>query len=333
MKYTNLLILSLFLLSTAFSCKGSKSTAEGESKDTVAAIKIDFSEDSAFLYCEKQCDFGPRIMNSKAHDDCRQWIADKFRSFGMDVIEQNTDLTGYDGTMLKSTNIIAQYNPEAEKRILLCAHWDARPWADNDPDEANHKTAIDAANDGASGVGVMLEIARLLQRDSLSYGVDFICFDAEDWGIPQWEDPIENSEATWALGAQYWSTHPHKEGYKANCGILLDMVGGNGAQFCFELFSKQSAEAVQQVVWAAASTAGYGSFFPYKDGGYITDDHLPVIQNLGIPCIDIIPYYPECEQSSFGPTWHTVNDNMQNISKETLKAVGQTLVQVLYQQK
>ena len=333
MKKSLLFILPSLILFTLLSCKGKQTVTQEDNTDSVRQVGPAFMEDSAYSYCAQQCDFGPRTMNSKAHDDCRQWIVDKFASFGMEVIQQNAVLNGYDGTPLKSTNIIAQYKPELESRILLCAHWDARPWADNDPDEANHKTAIDAANDGASGVAVMLEIARLLQKDSLSYGVDFICFDAEDWGLPQWEEPTDNSDETWALGAQYWSTHPHKEGYKANCGILLDMVGGNGAQFCFELFSKQKAESVQQVVWGAASTAGYGSFFPYKDGGYITDDHLPVNENLNIPCIDIIPYYPDCEQSSFGPTWHTVNDNMQNISKETLKAVGQTLVQVLYQQK
>lgn len=333
MKKTLFLILPSLILLTVLSCKGKQTVTQEDNTDSVQQVGSVFMEDSAYAYCAKQCDFGPRTMNSKAHDDCRQWIVDKFASFGMEVIQQNAMLKGYDGTQLNSTNIIAQYKPELESRILLCAHWDARPWADNDPDEANHKTAIDAANDGASGVAVMLEIARLLQKDSLSYGVDFICFDAEDWGLPQWEVPTDNSDETWALGAQYWSTHPHKEGYKANCGILLDMVGGNGAQFCFELFSKQKAESVQQVVWGAASTAGYGSFFPYKDGGYITDDHLPINENLNIPCIDIIPYYPDCEQSSFGPTWHTVNDNMQNISKETLKAVGQTLVQVLYQQK
>lgn len=333
MKKTNLIILLALSLTAMFSCKGNKAVTESESIDTVALCGPIFSDDSAYAFCAKQCEFGPRVMNSKAHEDCRQWIAEKFRSFGLEVIEQNAKLMGYDGTSLNSTNIIAQYNPEADNRVLICAHWDARPWADNDPDEANHKTAIDAANDGASGVAVMLELARLLQKDSLSYGVDFICFDAEDWGLPQWEEEyLGNSEDTWALGAQYWSEHPHKEGYKANCGVLLDMVGGAGARFYFELYSKQAAPSVQQTVWAAARTTGYSNYFPMEDGGYITDDHVPVIKNAGIPCIDIIPYYPDCEQSSFGPTWHTVNDNMQNISKETLKAVGQTLVQVLYQQ-
>lgn len=291
----------------------------------------DFSADSAYAFCQLQCDFGPRTMNSEAHDLCGQWIAERFRSYGMEVTEQKADLTGYDGTTLKSTNIIASHRPEQADRILLCAHWDSRPWADNDPDEANWHTPVMAANDGASGVAVMLEIARLLQQnDSLNIGVDFICFDAEDWGTPQWSE--DNSDGdTWALGAQYWATHPHRAGYRARFGILLDMVGGEGARFYREQYSTHFANHVVNLVWKAAETAGYSSYFPMKDGAAITDDHVPVNQLAGIPCIDIIPYYPDCEASSFGPTWHTVNDDMQHIDRNTLKAVGQTVIQVLFE--
>ena len=293
----------------------------------------DFSADSAYAFCQLQCDFGPRTMNSEAHDLCGQWIAERFRSYGMEVTEQKADLTGYDGTTLKSTNIIASHRPEQADRILLCAHWDSRPWADNDPDEANWHTPVMAANDGASGVAVMLEIARLLQQnDSLNIGVDFICFDAEDWGTPQWSE--DNSDGdTWALGAQYWAAHPHRAGYRARFGILLDMVGGEGARFYREQYSTHFASHVVNLVWKAAETAGYSSYFPMKDGVAITDDHVPVNQLAGIPCIDIIPYYPDCEASSFGPTWHTVNDDMQHIDRNTLKAVGQTVIQVLFETK
>ncbi|MCF0203601.1 MAG: M28 family peptidase, partial [Bacteroidaceae bacterium] len=182
---TKHLIPILVLIVTLCSCGGNKSAATDSVTDSVALVGPTFSEDSAYAYCAAQCAFGPRTMNSPAHEQCKEWIAATFRRFGMDVIMQTATLNGYDGTPLKATNIIAQYNPAAEKRILFCAHWDARPWADNDPIEANHKTPIDAANDGASGVAVMLELARLLQKDSLDYGVDFICFDAEDWGTPQ----------------------------------------------------------------------------------------------------------------------------------------------------
>ena len=121
-----------------------------------------FCADSAFAFCEKQCDFGPRTMNSQAHEDCGLWIMQKFSSYGLQVTPQHALLKGYDGTMLRATNIIASYRPELSDRILLCAHWDSRPWADNDPDEANWHQPVMAANDGASGVAIMLEIARLL---------------------------------------------------------------------------------------------------------------------------------------------------------------------------
>lgn len=190
-----------------------------------------------------------------------------------------------------------------------------------------------AANDGASGVAVMLEIARLLAsspdngRPASTIGIDFVCFDAEDWGAPYWgEDPTGDS---WALGAQYWSRNL-PQGYEARYGILLDMVGGQGARFYREGMSMQYAEGIVKKVWRAARQAGYGSYFPKSDGGFITDDHVPVNQNAHIPTIDIIPYYPDCAQSSFGPTWHTVIDDMAHLNKHTLKAVGQTLVQVLW---
>lgn len=290
-----------------------------------------FSADSALYFCQQQCDFGPRTMNSEAHDRCEQWIADKFRQYGMTVTPQKTVVKGYDGTQLRATNIIASYKPDAATRIMLCAHWDCRPWADNDPDENNWHKPIVAANDGASGVGVMIEIARLLQQaDSLQTGIDFICFDAEDWGVPQWAEYDGDGGETWALGAQYWAANPNQLTHKPRYGILLDMVGGQGAKFYQEQVSLYYARNVVDKVWQAAETVGYGSYFPRQEGNMITDDHLPVNQTARIPCIDIIPYYPDCETSSFGPTWHTLNDDMAHLDKSTLQAVGQTLIQVIF---
>ena len=327
-----LVVFSLLL----FSCGNlKKQTATEAAMQSIGPV---FSADSAYAFCAEQCNFGPRTMNSKAHDDCEQWIISKFQQYGMSVIPQKTLLKGYDGTMLKSTNIIASYKPELASRILLCAHWDSRPWADNDPDEANWHKPVMAANDGASGVAVMLEVARQIDvctkqnPDTLALGVDFICFDAEDYGYPQWET-VNDPGDTFALGAQYWSANLHKDGYTARFGILLDMVGGQGAHFYQEYMSKQYAGSVVDKVWKAASVVGYGSFFPMKDGVGITDDHIPVNTVAKIPCVDVIPYYPDCEQSSFGPTWHTVNDDMAHIDRTTLQAVGQTVIQVLFLEK
>lgn len=291
------------------------------------AVNIEFNADSAYAFCAQQCSFGPRTMNSEAHERCGQWIQQKFEQYGYQVELQKADLKGYDGTMLKSTNIIAKSRKQADSRLLICAHWDSRPWADNDPDSAQWHKPVMGANDGASGVAVMLELARLLpQHDSARVAVDFICFDAEDWGVPQWSNEVDGD--SWALGAQYWADNHSQPSYQY--AILLDMVGGQGARFYQEAFSLQYARSIVEKVWSAASAAGYSSFFPAKDGGGVTDDHLPVNEKAHIPCIDIINHYPDCQQSSFGPTWHTANDDMQHIDKNTLQAVGQTLVQLIY---
>lgn len=322
-----LLALAAFLLMPAMKALGGKTTADITTEKQVD-LPVKFNADTAFVYCMKQCEFGPRIMNSVAHDNCEAWIAETFRNLGCEVSLQKADLKGYDGTTLKSTNIIARCNPEAKQRILLCAHWDSRPWADNDPNPDNHHTPVMAANDGASGVAVMLEIARQMQGNPFpNVGIDFVCFDAEDWGLPQWEDVESDGSDTWALGAQYWATHV--TGTRPVVGILLDMVGGQGARFYKEQFSMAYAKSVVDAVWNAAGSAGYSSFFPNQEGGAITDDHVPVNRDARIPCIDIIPYYPDCQQSSFGPTWHTVNDTMDHIDRNTMLAVGQTLLYYL----
>ena len=242
------------------------STTKKSQTTEQSVVSIEFNADSAYAFCAAQCDFGPRTMNSEAHEKCAQWIQQKFSQYGYQV-EQKADLKGYDGTILKSTNIIAHQpsaiNHQPSTRILICAHWDSRPWADNDPDEANWRKPVMAANDGASGVAVMLELARLLQmNDSASMAVDFICFDAEDWGIPQWEEEVDGD--SWALGAQYWAANYQKQAANSyQFGILLDMVGGQGAKFYRESNSMHYARNIVERVWQAANTAGYGSIFPY----------------------------------------------------------------------
>ena len=296
-----------------------------------------FNADSAYAFTAAQCAFGPRDMNSKGHDRCEKWIVAQFERYGCTVETQKAVLKGYDGTPLRSTNIIAHIHPKAKTRLLFCAHWDSRPWADNDPDQSNWKKPIIAANDAASGVAVMLELARIINNGKAEkalrpqLGVDFVCFDAEDWGTPQWGDVPDDADS-WALGAQYWSKNL-PQGYEARYGILLDMVGGVGAQFFQEGISLQYAPEIVKKVWRSAREVGFGSYFPKRMGGMVTDDHVPVNRYAKIPTIDIIPFYPDCKQSGFGPTWHTLADNMENIDRNTLRAVGQTLVQVIYKEQ
>lgn len=315
---------------SCISCKSSRKSAT--EPDTVALVGPTFCADSAYAFCAKQCSFGPRLMNTDAHDKCGEWIMKQFASYGMKVEAQDAELKAWDGTMLRSRNIWARFRPELTTRVLLCAHWDCRPWADNDPDSTNWRKPVMGANDGASGVAVMLELARIIGNDStLNIGVDFVCFDAEDWGTPQWADVADNGD-TWALGAQYFAENLPKN-YDVRYGILLDMVGGQGARFYQEGVSKQYAPEIVKKVWRAARQAGYESMFPKSEGGMITDDHVPLNQKANIPTIDIIPYYPDCQQSSFGPTWHTVVDDMQHIDRNTLMGVGQVMVQVIFSEK
>lgn len=321
-------LLTAFIFLTVASCgsNSSKTSSTDEASKKITVQVPQFDADSAYQYVKAQVDFGPRMPNSKGHVACGNYLADKLAEHGAKVTNQYADLLAFDGTLLKARNIIGSYKPESKKRIALFAHWDTRPWADNDPDEKNHKTPILGANDGASGVGVLLEIARLINQQQPELGIDLIFFDAEDWGSSE-------VEGSWCLGAQHWARNPHVPNYNARFGILLDMVGGKDATFYKEAYSEQFAPDVNKKVWKKANQLGYGRYFINEYGGGTTDDHLYVNNIAKIKTIDIVPHHPECEASSFGPTWHTVNDNMDNIDRSTLKAVGQTVLDVIYNEK
>lgn len=306
----------------------SETNVGGDRKEAIVAVP-EFDADSAYQYVQAQVDFGPRVPNTKGHVACGQYLADKLEAYGAQVYNQYADLTRYDGQVLKSRNIIGAYQPEQKKRIALFAHWDTRPWADKDADSSKHRTPILGANDGASGVGVLLEIARQLQQQTPAVGVDIILFDAEDSGAPDFYTGT-HQEDFWCLGSQYWARIPHIDHYNARFGILLDMVGGKGARFYKEAYSTHYAKTVVDKVWNKAAEIGYGAFFIPEDGGGVTDDHVFVNRIAGIPTIDIIPMD---EDYSFGAFWHTEDDNMDVIDRATLKAVGQTVLHIIYHEK
>ena len=305
----------------------SSSSAKVESQPVKQQNVPAFDADSAWVFVENQVKFGPRVPNSEAHVACGNYLASELKRFGAQVYEQEATLTAYNGTQLKAKNIIGSYNPENSKRVLLFAHWDSRPYADHDKDPANQMTPIDGADDGASGVGVLLEMARQFSIKSPAIGIDIIFFDAEDYGTPEFVK--EYKENTWCLGAQFWAKNPHVKGYKADFGILLDMVGAKNASFFKEATSMRYAPQIVEEVWSTARDLGYGKFFINAEGGAITDDHQYEILGRNIPCIDLIYTDPESD-NGFGPHWHTQNDTMDNIDRETLKAVGQTVLQVVY---
>lgn len=328
---TKVLVLSLGLLLFSCSPKQNTNVSSEAKKEPVAktANAPEFNADSAYQYTADQVDFGYRVPNTAAHKNCGNYLASSLERFGAQVFQQETILTAYDGTKLEAKNIIGSFNPENKSRILLFAHWDTRPYSDHDADSANHNKPLDGADDGASGCGVLLEIARQIGMKAPDTGVDIIFFDAEDYGIPTFAKQQYRDDNSWCLGSAFWAKNPHVKGYKADFGILLDMVGAKDAVFYVEYISKRYAARYVEEIWSTARSLGYGKYFIQSDGGAITDDHEQVIKGLGIPCVDIINYDPTSEKG-FAEYWHTQNDNMQNISKETLKAVGQTVLQVVY---
>lgn len=318
----------------ACNMQNTEKTSSKENINDHHAIKKDpvaFNGDSAYNFVKAQVAFGPRVPNTSAHISCGDYLRDKLKTFGATVTEQLAELKAYDNSILKARNIIGSFLPEANDRILLCAHWDSRPYADNDTDPSNHKTPISGANDGASGVGVLLEIARQLQQKLPSVGVDIIFFDAEDYGTPYFHEGKSDSETTWCLGSQYWAANPHVPNYKAEFGILLDMVGAPSANFYKEGYSMQMAPHIVEKVWSKAFSMGKGGLFINGSGGTITDDHLFVMKGRNFPCIDIIDFNPYT--TGFGPYWHTIHDTMDAVDKETLKSVGEVVLSIIYEQQ
>lgn len=324
-------LIYLFCMVSLFACKPSGGTPAGDAKEKVTAsvpATPAFDADSAYAYVERQVAFGPRVPNTEAHKACGDYLASELRRFGAKVYEQEAVLTAYDQTALKARNIIGSYNPESDKRILLFAHWDSRPYSDHDPDPANHRKPLDGADDGASGVGVLLEIARQLGVKNPEAGVDIIFFDAEDYGTPEFAD--EYTPDSWCLGSQFWARNPHVPAYRADFGILLDMVGAKNATFFKERLSVSKAGNVVEKVWNIARDLGYGKYFIQANGIAVTDDHEYVMKGRNIPCIDIINNDPDKSDHGFGWYWHTQQDNMDNIDRETLGAVGRTVLEVIY---
>ena len=326
-----LLYILLLVSSIALTNCGNK-TQQSNTRDSIPMQNCpEFIAQNAMRHIVKQCEFGPRVPGSQAWKTCGDSIVAWFTNLGLQVNEQQTTVTIYDGSTLPCRNITASLNTDNRDRILLCAHWDSRPWADNDPNEENHKKPILAANDGASGVAVLLELARILsQADSIKTGIDFVCFDVEDAGTPQWYDgEMDTDESTWCLGSKQWALQAVQSGYQARFGILLDMVGGRGSTFAREGFSLQYARPVVDMLWHIAQQNGFGHYFPLREGNYITDDHCNINEIAHVPCLDIVPYHTD-GPSSFGPTWHTVNDTPDNIDPNVLEAVGQCVLQLIY---
>ncbi len=324
-------ITTLSILLPACNESPRQDTIKQDTQKQVTIQAPDFNKDSAYLFVKQQVDFGPRVPNTKAHKECAKFLINKLGSYADTIIAQPLAIKAYNGTLLQGQNIIGIFNPDVRKRVLLAAHWDSRPYADHDPDPNNHRTPIDGANDGASGVGVLLEIARQLQLKSPQIGIDIIFFDLEDYGEPEGERFSYTGE-NWCLGSQAWAKDPHIKNYRAQYGVLLDMVGGENAQFTKEGFSRQYAPDIVDKIWNRAGMLGFSSYFQNTETNPIIDDHLYINKIRNIPTIDIIEWNPS-SGTGFNKYWHTMNDNMDNINKETLSAVGIVVLSTIYSEK
>ncbi|MFY7971317.1 MAG: M28 family peptidase [Flavobacteriales bacterium] len=338
-KIIAILLLAVFVaLFVLRSCSGNGNKVDKNHTTTQQQQVIEppaFNSDSAMAYIQTQVNFGPRVPNTDAHKKCGDWIASELKRHGASVMEQKSTAETWDKKNIEVRNIVGAFNPEAKKRIVLAAHWDTRAYGDKDSLEVNKKKPIDGANDGASGVGVLLELARLMAIQKPTLGIDLIFFDAEDNGAPEWAPEEEQGNPyNWCLGSQYWSKNFHKPNYNARFGILLDMVGAKNARFNKEGFSVEAAPDLVDRVWKTASNLGYGEYFPNEVTGEIVDDHVFMNQS-GIRSIDIVDMRPATKTMGFngyefGSFHHTHKDNMSIISKETLKAVGHTVSYVMY---
>lgn len=325
----NILIVAAAVVAALFSSCGD--TEETDKREEPMVTVPVFDADSAYAYVERQYMFGPRVPATPAHDSCLLWMEESFRKFNADtVIIQRGEMKIYDGTTKPLANVIASYNLQANNRILLCSHWDSRPFADQDADPARRNMPISGVDDGASGVGVLMEVARKLGQQRPDVGVDIIFFDLEDWGAPEWDVKSANADNGWCLGSQYWAKNKHEMGYRAQFGILLDMVGGADTKFYREYFSDMGAKWVNDKVWGVARELNMGERFVSSEGGAITDDHVAVMKFGGIPCIDIVAYNPY-GHGGFPEYWHTHGDDMRNISRNTLNDVGTLLLHIIYE--
>ncbi len=325
-------LLVVLLAGVLLTSCGPNTATEQEATQRLAPLPApDFNPDSAYAFVARQVDFGPRVPNTAAHHATKEWLVDKLTAYGASVQVQEFEAEAYNGTSLQLSNIIASLYPEQRKRILLAAHWDTRPYADKDSIRTDQP--INGANDGGSGVGVLLEVARALQgADTVPrVGIDIILFDGEDYGEPEGEknDAESANRVWWCLGSQHWSDNKHVPNYSAYYGILLDMVGAEEATFYQEGVSERVAPSIVKKVWNTAQQLGYGSYFVRKESPEIIDDHVYVNYDAKIPMIDIVEYEPT-NQSYFADYHHTHADGMDIISRETLEAVGETVLHVVY---
>lgn len=307
--------------------KGSSDNARTSEADKQLP-DVSFNADSAYYYIKKQVSFGPRVPNTPSHEETANWLTRKLKQYADTVQVQKGEVTAYNGKTLFIKNIRASFNPDAQKQLLLGAHWDTRPFADRDTTRTDEP--IPGANDGGSGTAVLLEIARQLHKKDPEVGINIVLFDAEDYGAPEAQQK-RGTDNKFCLGSAYWAKRINEDKYWADYGILLDMVGAKDANFLREGYSLKHAPRVVDKIWSTAHQLGHDQFFSYTKTRPVMDDHVNVIRKAGIPMANIIDYNHR-RPNGFGDYWHTHNDNLNLISRKTLNAVGETVMTVIRQE-
>lgn len=284
---------------------------------TGEVVPPEFSADTAWEYLQAQCEMGPRYPGSAAHAAVIDYLKRELESSGAQVTLQAFSVEDpYGDGTLELTNIIAKIRPRETRRVLLTAHFDTRPRADREPVDSLKSVPIIGANDGASGVAVLLEIARIAGRKPpRELGIDIILFDGEDYGK-------EGDLDYYLLGSKYFAAQLHliPGGYHPRCAILLDMVGGADAVIYQEANSLGGAPELTRLLFARADKLGLPMFVA-KPGKSIYDDHIPLLM-AGIPTVDLI--------DTEYPYWHTLGDVPGNCSRESLRQTGVLLIDFLY---
>jgi len=266
-----------------------------------------FDSERAYRYLLRQCEFGYRVPGTAAHEECAQWLEQELRSRA-DRMAVDRFKVKVGDTRLPLANIVATFNPKGERHILLCAHWDTRPTADRDSDPADRKKPILGANDGASGVAVLLEIARALKVHPPKQRVTIVLFDGEDYG----HTPTDMFLGSRAFAERY-------SGPPVDWGVLLDMVGDRDLRLPYEEYSVKKAPATVERIWGAAGRAGSKAFVS-EPGPPILDDHVFLLRK-GIPCVNVIDFdylY-----------WHTRADTPDKCSPDSLGQVGRAVLRAI----
>ncbi|MFT6333652.1 MAG: Zn-dependent M28 family amino/carboxypeptidase [Saprospiraceae bacterium] len=322
-QYIQKTFLILLIAVFAIGCKSdsTKITTVDIPEKTTRRKVPKFDNEKAYQNIEKQVNFGHRYPGTQAHKDLIKYLTAELTQYTDQVITQDFKVDFLDKKGVDATNIIGIVNPDRKKRILLCAHFDTRKIAEKDEDPAMQNQPILGADDGGSGVGILLEIARLVKENGIDIGVDFILFDAEDNG---------NDGEGWCLGSEYWAKKPHIANYKANFGILLDLVGAKNAEFGKEQFSLLSAKTYVDKIWTLAERMSFANYFIDFESGPVMDDHVNVINYRKIPMIDIINMSNQNDREGFDHYHHTQKDNMDIIDTNTIRAVGKVVTATLY---